>query len=162
MYKNLKKKLDTKKLKKLEKELSQLREEIPRIQKQLQTGEIPTTSTKGQSHPEIERKLEKPTEKKTGHDKGEESPHATRPDGFRKENTKQIKTTSKENVKKTKRESQTKKEPSLKEVQTTHAMNKRQGSHIAKRCHFCRKRGHIKKNCPIKQKCWNWMKGGSA
>jgi len=33
---------------------------------------------------------------------------------------------------------------------------------IKKRCHFCRKRGHIRKNCPIKPKCWNWMKQSSA
>jgi len=33
---------------------------------------------------------------------------------------------------------------------------------IKKRCHFCRKRGHIKKNCPIKSKCWSWMKHSSA
>ena len=33
---------------------------------------------------------------------------------------------------------------------------------IKKRCHFCKKRGHIRKNCPIKLKCWNWMKQSSA
>ena len=33
---------------------------------------------------------------------------------------------------------------------------------IKKRCHFCKKRGHIRKNCPIKSKCWNWMKQSSA
>ena len=32
---------------------------------------------------------------------------------------------------------------------------------IRKRCHFCKKRGHIRKNCPIEQKCWNWMKQSS-
>ena len=32
---------------------------------------------------------------------------------------------------------------------------------IKKRCHFCKKRGHIRKNCPIKSKCWNWMKQSS-
>jgi len=33
---------------------------------------------------------------------------------------------------------------------------------IKKRCHFCKKRGHIRKNCPIKSKCWNWMKQSSV
>ena len=33
---------------------------------------------------------------------------------------------------------------------------------IKKRCHFCKRRGHIRKNCPIKSKCWNWMKQSSV
>ena len=36
---------------------------------------------------------------------------------------------------------------------------KRPRKRSTKRCYFCRKRGHLKKNCPAKQNCWNWMKG---
>jgi len=40
--------------------------------------------------------------------------------------------------------------------------NKGPSQRSRKRCHFCRKRGHIKKDCPTKQKCWNWMKADSV
>jgi len=97
----------------------------------------------------MKKELEKPIEKKTGHDEGEESPYTIEPDGPRKEDIKQSKNASKENVNKAKRQPLTNWEPSLKKVQTTPDTNRRQGNKIIKRCHFCRKRGHLKKNCSI-------------
>jgi len=145
--KKLKDKWNESKLKKLEKEAIRLHVKISRLQRQqenLKTGEIPTDSNKRQDTSVMKKELEKSIEKKTGHDEGQESPHTIKSDDMHTGATKQSKDASKENVKKT----------------TRPDTNKRQANKILKRCHFCRKRGHLKKNCPIKQKCWSWMKGG--
>ena len=159
---NVKDKWDECQFKKLEKKVIQLQGEISRLQGQqenLQTTVIAATPAEEKYRPAIKENSEKLLDKKTGRDKGEKSPCINRPDELRKEGIKQCTTTRKENVKKTQQKSPTNGETSLKELRTTHVMTKRQGNKIVKRCHFCRKRGHLKKNCPIKQKCWNWMKG---
>jgi len=40
--------------------------------------------------------------------------------------------------------------------------NAKQKNNIAKRCNFCRKRGHIKRNCLARQRCWEWMEERSV
>jgi len=44
-----------------------------------------------------------------------------------------------------------------KRVKPMHSMNKRPIKRSAKRCHFCRKRGHIQKECPSRQVLQNWL-----
>jgi len=44
----------------------------------------------------------------------------------------------------------------------TGKINTKQKNKIAKRCNFCRKRGHIKRNCLARQRCWEWMEGRSV
>jgi len=41
----------------------------------------------------------------------------------------------------------------------THIKNKRPRVRSTKRCHFCRKRGHIQRKCLIKKFLLNWLWG---
>ena len=161
----VKDKWDERKFKRLEKEVIRLQGDtswFPNQQKNLKTEETTTTFVEEEGRFVMKKHSLKPMDKKTGRDKGEESSYRTRPDGLCKEGKKPITTMSNENVKKIKGEIPTNGEPSLEEAQLDYNRNKRPRKRSNKRCHFCRKRGHIKKNCPIKQKCWNWMKGGSV
>ena len=156
---------DKRKLMKLEEKVIWLRGEIARLQDQqqnLKMAETTMNSVEEKCHSMIKKKPEKHADKKIGHDKGEESSHTTRSNQLRKEDIKPSTIMRPENVKQTKRETLKNGESSLKEVQTTLVMNQKHRNKIVKRCHLCRKRGHLKKNCLSKYKYWNWMKGDSV
>jgi len=102
-------------------------------------------------------KVRKNANKGTGLNKGEKSSYIKGPDGLRKEDTKPSTTMSKENVKKTRGEAPTNGESSLKEAQQVYIINKRPMKKSRKRCHFCRKRGHIQKDCLSKQMLRKWL-----
>jgi len=50
------------------------------------------------------------------------------------------------------------KESCEKRVKLTHLKNKRPRKRSTKRCHFCRKRGHIQKECPSRQVLQDWLR----
>jgi len=139
----VKDKWDKKKFKNLEKKESWLRGEIARLQDQQETLKMAETTTnfvEEKCHLMIKKKPEKYANKKIGHDKGEEFSHTTRSKELRKEEMKPS----------TKCETLKNRETSLKEVRTTLGMSQKHREKIVKRCHMCRKRGHIRKNCPSK------------
>jgi len=155
---------DKRKLMKLEGKVIWLRGEIAKLQDQqenLKMVETAMNSVEEKCHLMIKKKPEKHADKKIGHDKGEESSYTTRSNELRKEDKKPSTIMRSENVKQTKRETLKNGESSLKEVQTTFVMNQKNGNKIIKRCHLCRKRGHLKKNCLVKYNYWNWIKGDS-
>ena len=138
----VKDKLDKKKFKKLEKKEIWLRGEIARLQDQqeiLKMAETTTNLVEEKCHLMIKKKPEKYANKKIGHDKGKEFSHTTRSKELRKEIKPSIKCEMLKN-----------RETSSKEVRTTLGMSQKHREKIVKRCHMCRKRGHIRKNCPSK------------
>ena len=102
-------------------------------------AETTTNLVEEKCHLTIKKKPEKYANKKFGHDKGKEFSHTTRS----KELCKEIKPSIK-------REMVKNREISSKEVRTTLGMSQKYRKKIVKRCHMCRKRGHIRKNCPSK------------
>jgi len=143
---------------KLERHIVKTLEEIPRRPQEqkenLTTTEITTNSADGKSLAVKKKKSIKFEDHKAGHDK-EEFSHATRPDELREEDTKPNITLSEENEKKTKGEGPTREKTSLTDQNTSH-INKRTRKRSRKRCHLCRKRGHIKKECPFSPVLQDW------
>ena len=145
----VKDKWDKKKLKKLEKKEIWLRGEIARLQDQQETLKMAETTTnlvEEKCHLMIKKKPERYASKEIGHDKREEFSHTTRSKELRKEEMKPS----------TKCETLKNRESSSKEVRTTLGMNQKHRNKIVKRCHMCRKRGHIHKECPSKHMLRNW------
>jgi len=138
----VKDKWDKKKLKKLEKKEIWLRGEIARLQDQQETIKMAETTTnfvEEKCHLMIKKKPEKYASKEIGHEKGKQFSHTTRS----KELCKEIKPSTKCEMVKNR-------ETSSKEVRTTLGMSQKHKEKIGKRCHMCRKRGHIRKDCPSK------------
>ena len=150
LVKKVTNKWEKKKSKRLEKEVIWLRGEIARLQDQQETLRMAETNTNFVEEKcllMIKKKPEKDANKKIGHDKGEESSHTARLKELRKEEIKPS----------TKCETLKNKESSSKEVRTTLGMNQKHRNKIVKRCHMCRKRGHIYKDCPSKHMLRNWL-----
>jgi len=143
LVKKVKDKWEKKKSKRLEKEVIWLRGEIARLQDQQETLKMAETNmnfVEEKCHLMIKKKPEKDANRKIGHDKGEESSHTARLKELRKEEIKPS----------TKCETLKNKESSSKGVRTTLGMNQKHRNKIVKRCHMCRKRGHVYKDCPSK------------
>ena len=138
----VKDKLDKKKCKKLEKKEIWLQGEITRLQDQQETlkkAETTKNFVEEKSQLTIKKGPEKYVNKKIGHNKGKEFSHTIR-----------LKELRKEMKPSTKCETLKNRETSSKEVQKTLGMSQKHREKIVKRCHMCRKRGHIRKNCPSK------------
>jgi len=147
----VKDKWDKKQLKKLEKKEIWLRGEKARLQDQQETLKMAETTTnlvEEKCHLMIKKKPEKYASKKIGHDKREEFSHTTRSKELRKEEMKPN----------TKCETLKNRESSSKEVRTTSGMDQKHRNRIVKRCHMCRKRGHIRKDCPSKHTFRNYVR----
>jgi len=155
----VKEKWDEHKSKKLEKKVIWLQGEISKLHEQqenLRTTETAMNSVDRESHTAIKKKLEKRTNEKTGHDKEEESSKTNRPSERRKEEIKLNTKTRKEKDNEAKWKAPTNGEARLeelckKQVQLTHSINNRTMNRSRKRCHFCRKRGHLEKDCMLRR-----------
>ena len=162
----VKEKMDERKFKKLEKKVIWLQGEISRLQDQqekLKTAEPTKNSADGKCHSVIKKEPEKHANKKAGHDKGEVSSNTIRPDGLRKEDIQPSTTTIKEKAKQVKRVIPTNEGIKLEEicerqVQPTHFITGRPMNRSRKRCHFCRKRGHLQKDCLSKHMLRKWLR----
>jgi len=153
------------KIEKLERHIAELQGDtawLPNQERNLETTETIVISGDRKCYPIKKEEPEKHVNNKTGHDREEKSVNTVRPDGPCQEGMKPGATKRKENVKKTRCETPIIGESRLTKVQIKTVTNQRQRNKIIKRCHFCRKRGHIKKYCPIKRKCWNWMQDNST
>jgi len=110
----------------------------------------------------IKKEPEKYANEKAGHDKGEEFSNTIIPDGLRKEDIQPRTTMIKEKAEQVKRATITNKEIKLDEicerqVQPTHFMDGRPMKRSRKRCHFCRKRGRLQKDCLSKHMLRRWL-----
>jgi len=92
----------------------------------------------------------------TGDDNIKKYIYEKTPDELYKGETSQNETRSEGTPKKKKSKSETK-ESCVKQVQPTHIINKRPRKMSRKRCHFCRKRGHIQRDCPSRQMLQKWL-----
>jgi len=149
MLSAIKDKIDYWKTKDVAKQMTQLRKDNAKLEQQLvelQAGRITKT---------IET-IRKDPATNTGDDNKKKYIYEKTPDELYKGETSQNETRSKETPKTTKSNSE-KEESCLKQVRKMHIINKQQRKMLKKRCHFCRKRGHIQRDCPSRQMLWNWL-----
>jgi len=145
----IKDKIDDWKIKNLAKQVVQLREEKEKLEQQLtklQAGKITEAS----------ETIGDDTVINFGDDNIKKHIDKNTPNELYKRETSHNETRKKETIKKMKSNSE-KKESCLKQVRKTHVMNKLQRKKMRKRCHFCRKRGHIQRECPGRKMIWNWL-----
>ena len=182
----VKDKWDKKKFKKLEKEVIWIQGEISKLQDQQEEQKTPETTTNSvdeKCDSVIKKKSEKHVSKKTGHDKeeefsntirpdgprkedikpstghgkGAESPHTTKPYGLYTNETSQCKIRCKGAPTKRKENADVKALGEKLDPQK-HYANKRTMKRSRKRCHFCRKRGHLQKDCLSKRMLRRWLR----
>jgi len=145
----IKDKIDDWKTKNLAKQVIQLREDNVKLEQQLadsQAGKITEAS----------ETIGDDTAMNFGNDNIKKHIDKKTPDELYKGETSHNETRRKEAIKKMKSNSE-RKESCLKQVRKKNIMNKQQRKKIRKRCHFCRKRGHIQKECPGRKMIWNWL-----
>jgi len=150
---NVKDKWAEHQFKKLEKEVIRLQEKISRIpeqQEKLPKAEILINPTERKNSPATRQTLETHIERKNGHGRGAESPHITKPYGLYTSETGpfKIRLTGAPGKKKINADI---KALCKKQVQPKYLINKRPMKRSRKRCHFCRKRGHIQRDCLSRQ-----------
>jgi len=162
----VKDKLVERKFKKLEMEVIRLQGEISKLHEQqenLRTTETATDSVDKECYTAIKKTTKRRSDKKIGHDEEEESSNTIRPNELRKEENKLSTKTRKERDNKIKCKSPTKGKTRLeelckKQVQPTYSVNDRPMKRSRKRCHFCRKRGHLQKDCLSKHMLRKWLR----
>jgi len=143
MLSTIKDKIDDWKTKDLAKQMTQLRKDNAKLEQQLaelQAGRITETI----------QTIRKDPATNTGDDNIKKYIYEKTPDELDRGETNQNEIRSKETP-------QTTKSNSEKEKLCLSIINKQQRKRLRKRCHFCRKRGHIQRNCPSRQMIWNWL-----
>jgi len=141
--------MSDRKTNKLAKQLAQLRKDNAKLEQQLaelQAGKMT----------EIIRAIKNDPATKIGDDNIKEYVDEKTPDEFCRGKTSQNRTRSEVTPKKKKSNSETR-ESCKKRVKLTHIINKRPRKRSIKRCHFCRKRGHIQRDCPCRQVLQDWL-----
>ena len=149
MLSAIKNKIDDRKTKKLEKQIIQLNKNNAKLEQQLaelQAGRISEV---------IETIGMDPTTDK-GDDSIKKCIYEKGPDELDKGEKSQSRKEGKEDIK-TMKSNFEKEKTCLKRVRKTCIINKQQRKKSRKRCHFCRKRGHIQRDCPGRQMIWNWL-----
>ena len=129
----VKDKLGERRFKKLETKIIRLQGERSKLHEQqenLGTTETITDSVDKECDTAMKKKTKKRLNKKTGHNKGEGSSKTIRPDGLGCE----------------------------KQVQPIYSVNEGPVKRPRKRCHFCRKRGHLQKDCLSKHMLRKWLR----
>jgi len=152
LVRNVKNKWDNRKFKKLEKEVIRLQEEISRIPRQQENSLSADTfkdSTERKNPIVIKTRTAKPIERKVGHARRAVSPHEIEKE---KQNNG---TNSSSNARRCK-ESNAKAKGISKNLM--YLKNERSMKRSRKRCHFCRKRGHLQRNCLGKRMLRNWLR----
>jgi len=122
-------KQENEKLKRLIEPLLENKSELSKKQENSETTETITDSVDKEYYTEVKKKTKKKLNKCNGHghDRGEESPKKIRSD-------------------------------ILEQDKSTYSVNKRPVKRSRKRCHFCRKRGHLQRDCINKRVLRRWLR----